>query len=663
MVAIAWLIPLLPFLAFWLIIFFGRRLPGRGAYVAIGAMLLAAVFSLRLFVALASGADPVHSRIDWLVLGERAMAVGIQVDALTTVMLLVVTVVGSMIFIYSVGYMHGEARYSRFFAYMSLFAASMLLLVLADNFLFLYVGWELVGLCSYLLIGFYFDRPAAARASLKAFITTRIGDVFMFAGILLIFFTLGTLGFEETFAAVEEGRLSGGLLTAVALLLFGGAVGKSAQVPLHVWLPDAMEGPTPVSALIHAATMVAAGVYLVARLFGLFFHSPGAEALLVVAWIGGITALMAATIGVVQDDIKRVLAYSTISQLGYMMLGLGVLGYTAGVFHLMTHAAFKALLFLGAGSVIHAMGTNDIKQMGGLARVMPSTYWTFLIGTLALAGVFPFAGFWSKDEILVEAFAHNLPLFVIAEVTAFLTAFYMMRVVFYTFTGTPRWGPAAAQVQVHGVHGSGQGPGAHAAPHESPRVMTGPLWVLAVFSALIGFVGAPFPGIGNPFHRFIHTEGVEGGAFNLLVAAVSTAVALGGIVAAAALYRWRLVSPGALRRAFEPLSTLAERKYFVDELYALTVVRPVIWSTRVLRTFDLYVIDGLVNLLGAVVVGLTRLYRVFDLYVVDGLVNLVAWMTGRLGATLRLVQTGRAENYLLAIAVGVILIIIGGLVR
>jgi NADH-quinone oxidoreductase subunit L len=651
----AWLIPLLPFLAFWLIIFFGRRLPGRGAYVAIGAMLLAAAASLRFFILLAGGGEPVHSRVDWLVLGDRALAVGIQVDALTSVMLLVVTVVGSMIFIYSVGYMHGEARYSRFFAYMSLFAASMLLLVLADNFLFLYVGWELVGLCSYLLIGFYFDRPAAARASMKAFIVTRIGDVFMFAGILLIFFTVGELGFDETFAAVGEGRFSGPLLTTVALLLFGGAVGKSAQVPLHVWLPDAMEGPTPVSALIHAATMVAAGVYLVARLFGLFFASPGAEALLVVAWIGGITALMAATIGVVQDDIKRVLAYSTISQLGYMMLGLGVLGYTAGVFHLMTHAAFKALLFLGAGSVIHAMGTNDIKQMGGLARVMPSTYWTFLIGTLALAGIFPFAGFWSKDEILLEAFAHNRPLFIIGEVTAFLTAFYMMRVIFYTFTGTPRWGKG-------GAHGEGHGSTAgHPTPHESPRVMTGPLWVLALFSAFIGFVGAPF--LGNPFHAFIHAEGVEGTKFSLPVAAISTAVALVGIAAAAALYRWRVISPATVRRAFQPFSVLAERKYYFDDLYALAVVRPVMWATRVLRIFDLYVIDGLVNLLGAVVVGLTRLYRVFDLYVVDGAVNLLALVTGRLGATLRYIQTGRAENYLLAIAVGVILIILGGLVR
>lgn len=344
------------------------------------------------------------------------------------------------------------------------------------------------------------------------------------------------------------------MLTLVALLLFGGAVGKSAQVPLHTWLPDAMEGPTPVSALIHAATMVAAGVYLVARLFLLFFASPEHHALTVVAWIGGVTALMAATIALVQDDIKRVLAYSTISQLGYMMLGLGVLGYTAGVFHLMTHAFFKALLFLAAGSVIHAMHTNDIKAMGGLSRVMPSTYWTFLIGTLALAGVPPLGGFWSKDEILLEALEHNLPLFIIGLVGAFLTALYMMRVVFYTFTGRPRWASA-------GVH-----------PHESPPVMTVPLWVLAVASALIGLVGAPF--LGNPFHTFVHTEGVEAVPFSAGVALLSTAVAVAGIVVAAAIYRWGWISSGAVRRAFGPLATLVERKYFFDEVYAWAVVRP-----------------------------------------------------------------------------------------
>ncbi|MBI3998344.1 MAG: NADH-quinone oxidoreductase subunit L, partial [Armatimonadetes bacterium] len=327
MAELAWLIPLLPFVAFGLIIFFGRRLPGQGSSVAIGALLAAALLSLGLFFQRLGHAEPVDLNLRWMVLGDAPLVLGLRVDPLATVMLLVVTVVGSAIFIYSIGYMHGHPRFSRFFAYMSLFAASMLLLVLANNLLFLYAGWELVGLCSYLLIGFYFEKPSAARASLKAFITTRVGDFFMFLGILLLFFHLRTFQFEEIFAQVREGALGpltvGGLplLTVAAVLLFGGAVGKSAQVPLHTWLPDAMEGPTPVSALIHAATMVAAGVYLVARLFTLFFASPGREALEVVAWIGGITALMAATIGVTQDDIKRVLAYSTISQLGLMMLG------------------------------------------------------------------------------------------------------------------------------------------------------------------------------------------------------------------------------------------------------------------------------------------------------------------------------------------------------
>ncbi len=651
MTALLWLVPLLPLLAFGLIIFFGRRLPGQGAYVAIGAMLGAAVLSLVLFARVLGGAA-LHSTVNWLLLGDTALALGLRVDPLTAVMLLVVTVVGSMIFIYSVGYMHGDPRYPRFFAYLSLFAASMLLLVLADNFLFLYVGWELVGLCSYLLIGFWFERPAAARASMKAFITTRIGDVFMFVGILLIFFNLRTLGFAETFEAVEQGALSGTLLTVTAVLLFGGAVGKSAQLPLHVWLPDAMEGPTPVSALIHAATMVAAGVYLVARLFLIFFSSPDHTALTVVAWVGGLSAFMAATIAVVQDDIKRVMAYSTISQLGYMMMGLGVLGYTAGVFHLMTHAFFKALLFLGAGSVIHAMNTNDMKAMGGLARVMPSTYWTMLIGGLALAGIFPFAGFWSKDEILTEAWHAVPPLFYLGLVTSFITAFYVMRMISYTFLGEPRWAQP-------GTGDSADHAGAH--PHESPRVMTGPLWVLAFFAAFIGFAGAPF--LGNPFHAFVHFEAGESAPFSLTVAGLSTLVALLGIGAGAVLYRQRWISPAAVRRVFGPLATLVERKYYFDELYAFAVIGPVLWTTRVLRVFDLYVIDGLVNLIGMVVVWLTRLYGVFDLYIVDGLVNLVGWVTKAVGGALRFVQTGRAENYLLVIALGVILLIIGGLVR
>jgi NADH-quinone oxidoreductase subunit L len=644
---LAWLIPVFPLVAFGLIIAFGQRLPGRGAYVAIAGIVLAALISIGIFVQGLGHAAVYELNVRWVPYGETALDLGLRVDNLTTVMLLVVTIVGSMIFIYSVGYMHDDPRFSRFFAYLSLFAASMLLLVLANNLLFLYAGWELVGLCSYLLIGFYFERPSAARASMKAFVTTRVGDLFMFLGILLVFVTLGTFRFEEIFAKVHAGALEGltvgglPLLTVAAVLLFGGAIGKSAQVPLHTWLPDAMEGPTPVSALIHAATMVAAGVYMVARTYLLFFESPGHGALTAVAWIGAITALMAATIAVVQDDIKRVLAYSTISQLGYMMLGLGMLGYTAGVFHLMTHAFFKALLFLGAGSVIHAMHTNDIKEMGGLAKVMPSTYWTFLIGTLALAGVPPFAGFWSKDEILLEAFHHHRGLYAMGLAAAFLTAFYMFRVIFYTFSGTLR------------SH--------HAHPHESPPVMTRPLWVLAGFSAVIGLVGAPF--LGNPFHRYLHFEGIEAPAFGLGVALTSVLVAGAGIAAAAAVYHWRVVPSAALRRAAGPLFTLVSNKYYFDEVYAAMIVRPTVAAARFLRTFDVYVIDLAVNLFGFAGVGLARLYRVFDLYVVDGLVNLLGGVARTAGGTLRYVQTGRAQNYLLAIALGVIVLLAAGLFR
>jgi NADH-quinone oxidoreductase subunit L len=588
----------------------------------------------------ALGGRTYEANLVWAVMGGRSLQIGYQIDPLTAVMLNVVTIVGSLIFIYSIGYMHGDPRYPRFFAYMSLFAASMLTLVLANNLLLLYVGWEGVGLCSYLLIGFWFERPAAARASMKAFVTTRVGDLFMFIGILLIFFTVGSLGFPAVFEAVEGGELAGPTLTLAALLLFGGAVGKSAQIPLHVWLPDAMEGPTPVSALIHAATMVAAGVYLVARSYLLFFASPDHGALTVVAYIGGLTALMAATIGVVQTDIKRVMAYSTISQLGYMMMGLGVLGYTAGVFHLMTHAFFKALLFLAAGSVIHAMHTNEMPEMGGLSQVMPRTYWTMVIGALALSGIPPFAGFWSKDEILLEAFHHDRVLFWIGLTGAFITAFYVFRMIFLTFAGRLR---SAAH------------------PHESPAVMTVPLMVLAGFSAVIGFVGAPW--WGNPFHHFVSFEAAEGAAFDPTLALLSTVVGLAGIFTAAVVYYWRWVPSASLRAAAGPLYVLLVRKYYWDEFYQWAVVRPLLWMARALRVFDLYVIDGAVNAVGMVFVGLARLYRIFDLYVVDGAVNLLGWVTKTLGGALRYVQTGLPQNYLLAIALGVILLVIGGIIR
>ena len=629
MLASAWLIPVLPFLAFWLIIFFGRRLPGEGAYVAIGAMVVDALWSIAILVQSLAGRT-YQANLVWAVMGDKRFEIGYQIDPLTAVMLNVVTIVGSLIFIYSIGYMHGDPRYPRFFAYMALFAASMLTLVLANNLLLLYIGWEGVGLCSYLLIGFWFERPSAARASMKAFVTTRVGDLFMFIGILLIFFTVGSLGFGAVFEAVEGGALAGGTLTLAALLLFGGAVGKSAQIPLHVWLPDAMEGPTPVSALIHAATMVAAGVYLVARSYLLFFASPDHGALTVVAYIGGLTALMAATMGIVATDIKRVMAYSTISQLGYMMMGLGVGSIVAAIFHLFTHAFFKALLFLGAGSVNHATGTFDMRKMGGLARYMPVTFATTLVAGLALVGVFPLAGFWSKDEILLEAWAEKPLIFWTALAGVLLTAIYVGRMLFLTFGGDYKGGEPAE-------HGGEAG---HAEPHESPVVMLAPLVVLAVLAATAGFANIG-GGLGDVLEGWLPErthELVAEGDFQLWISIVSVAVGLAGLVVAWAVYSRRLVRSESIRNALTPLPALLDRKYFLDELYENVLLK------------------------GVVLRGLATLLDLWDRYVVDGIVNGVA-TAARLGSEqLRLAQAGQAQVYGAAIFIGVVAAIAGILV-
>ncbi|HEX4836789.1 MAG TPA: NADH-quinone oxidoreductase subunit L [bacterium] len=626
MTHVAWIIPLLPLAAFGLIIFWGERLPGRGAYVSIAGIVLAALASLAVLGEVVGGAraDLTYA---WAIVGRRPLTVGVLVDPLSAMMLAMVGVVASLITIYSVGYMEGDPRYPRFFAYFSLFQFSMFFLVLADNFLFLYMAWELVGLCSYLLIGFWFERPVAARAALKAFITTRIGDFFLMIGILLVFLRVGSLRFDDIFRAIDLGGFGGPVLTVAALLVFGGAVGKSAQVPLHVWLPDAMEGPTPVSALIHAATMVAAGAFLVARTYPLFFHSPGHEALTGVAYVGGITALFAATMGLVEDDIKRVLAYSTMSQLGYMMLGLGVLGYSAGMFHLITHAFFKALLFLAAGSVIHAVATNSLKQMGGLARAMPVTFWTFLAGALALTGIPPFAGVFSKDAILLAAFTHDKVLWLLAAAGAFLTSLYMGRLCWYAFAGEYRGAlPALAHGQGAGHGGSPRNVGQPgAALHESPSVMTVPLVILAVFSVFLGWAE-------GPFDRFVRFAGVEAPPASLGVLLVSVLVAVAGWLAAGVVYFWRIVPSEDLRRAFGPVYTLLVRKYYVDDLYAWVVLG-----------------------LGGPAI---RLAGLFDHYVVDGLVNLTGWVARQMGLGLRYVQTGRAENYLLLVFLGVVVIVL-----
>jgi NADH-quinone oxidoreductase subunit L len=661
---LAWLIPLLPYAACAVLLFFGsalrQRIGEKVGWIGVAGIAATIPLSLGCLVELILGATPVDVTVDWAPVAGKAIAVGYAVDPLAAVMLVMVSIVATCIQIYSIGYMHGDPRFPRFFAYLSLFCGSMYLIVLTNNFIMLYGGWELVGLCSYLLIGFWFERRSAYNAAKKAFLTTRVGDVGFAIGILILFAYVPQLTFREVFEAGETGVIPPAALAIAAVFLFCGAIGKSAQFPLHTWLPDAMEGPTPVSALIHAATMVAAGVYMVARLFTVF-HLPGlAEAhgpigtavgltpLTWVALIGLITALMAATIGVVQSDIKRVLAYSTISQLGFMMvgLGMGVAGFTAGVFHLLTHAFFKSLLFLGSGSVIHACHEEqNIWRMGGLARRIPITYWTFWAGTLALAGIFPFAGFFSKDEILAAAF-HNTAehwlywvFFIGLELAAFLTAFYMGRLCFLTFSGKPR-SEAAAQA------------------HESPALMTGPLVVLAVCALGLGWLGAPWVG-DNLFHHFVHYtppaaahgagHAVAGG-FSWLVALISTVMALAGLGLAAAIYRYHLIPVAWLKLPAYPLYYAAKHKYWVDEIYEGVVVKGVLLVTRILRWLDVNVVDGAVNLVGwGVRVIVAMVCGFIDKYIVDGVVNGVAWLTGRVGEYGSRLQTGSVQEYISAL--------------
>ena len=644
-VNLTWLIPILPLAAFGLILLTGRRGPGKGAYIAIGA--IAASFVLALIVSAFTVErafqghefEPFTRSALWVTLGDLPVRMGFMVDQLTAMMLIVVTLVAMLVQIYSIGYMHGDERYPRFFAYLSLFSAAMLGLVIADNLLLFFVCWELVGLTSYLLIGFWFERPSAMRAAKKAFIVTRVGDVGLFLGIILLYSRTGSINFHDVFAQIPNllnatltvGTLSIPILPLAGLLLFAGAVGKSAQFPLHVWLPDAMEGPTPVSALIHAATMVAAGVYLVGRTYPVFAYQEHSISLTVVAIIGAITALMAATIATVINDIKRVLAYSTISQLGYMMMGLGLgpIGYTAGLFHLMTHAFFKANLFLGSGSVIHGTGTQDMREMGGLAKKMPRTYWTFLIATCALAGVPGFAGFFSKDEILLGAFHTNTWLFAMGLTAAFLTAFYMTRLMALTFWGEPR---------SHEVHA-----------HESPHVMTMPLIVLAFLSIVGGWVGVPW---NNLFHHFIHFGEAEAEGINWLVMAMATGSAFTGILLGWAVFVKKAIPSGVFRQKLPWAYNLVANKYYFDEIYWAILVIPLFWVTKTLALFDQKIVDGMVNGVGYLTVGLSIVHNWFDKWVVDGLVNVIGGVTKLSGRVLRYTQTGVEQNYVMVSAVG-----------
>ncbi len=638
MLSFAWIIPLLPLLAFIIIVFLTRRNPQLSSLISIGAICLSWIFSLIVIVNVLK--NPVTSEFEftWLNLMGFQVKMGILIDSLTAIMLFVVCTVSSLVHIYSVGYMSGDPRFSRFFSFLSLFSFSMLGLVLANNFVEIFVFWELVGLTSYLLIGFWFEKKTASDAGKKAFITTRTGDLGFIVGILILTTAAGTFNFREMFQAVEAGQIPFGLLTLGAIFLFAGAVGKSAQFPLHVWLPDAMEGPTPVSALIHAATMVAAGVYLVARTMTIYLAAPNAA--LVVASIGCITAFMAASIGLVQNDIKRVLAYSTISQLGYMIMVLGLGGYTAGTFHLYTHAFFKALLFLGAGSVIHATHTNDIWEMGGLYPKMKITAVTFIIASLSIAGIFPLSGFWSKDEILTVASHNPNPIFLIVGIlVAGMTAFYMFRLCFVTFFGKPR--------DQHKFD--------HA--HESPKVMTVPLMILAFLSVFAGWVGIPW--LQHGYSSFVYHHEPHHAEPNYILMIVSTIVALSGIYLAYAMYYKKSISPEKLKAKFSFPYKVLYNKYYFDELYQAIIINPIMkLSGFLFNRVDVGVVDRLVNGAGNFTVFLSDVKEWFDSHIVDGAVNGIASVIRGTGSGLRRIQTGQLQNYAFVIFFGVVLIIL-----
>ena len=655
---LVWLIFLLPLFSFVIIFLFIRpflnhksKLSGYVAITSILGSFILSVWALTSLLATPSHQLPIPD-ISWVIIEDGVtIHLGLIMDSLTAVMLIVVTVVSLMVQIYSQGYMHGDPGYHRYFASMSLFTASMLGLVLADNLLFMYVFWELVGLCSYLLIGFWFHRPAAANAAKKAFIVTRLGDFGFLAAILLLYSRTGTFDIATLINKAPElavmSFLGASVITWAAIGIFFGAVGKSAQFPLHTWLPDAMEGPTPVSALIHAATMVAAGVFLVARMYPLFAHS--GEALTTVAIIGGVTAIFAATIGLVMTDIKRVLAYSTISQLGYMMLGLGTGGIAIGIFHLFNHAFFKALLFLGAGSVNHATGTFDMRQMGGLRKMMPWTYATFVIASLSIAGIWPLAGFWSKDEILASSLASQPILFYLAMITVFMTAFYMFRVVFLTFGGEYRGGGLEA-------HSS--------KPHESPSVMVIPMVILAILAVVSGWFN-----ITGGFGQFLghgETHGFIYGFFGILAHPlpwISLILAGLGILLAYAIYSAKWLSAERLGSLFKPLYTLFYHKYWFDELYENIIVKKVLVGGlfRGLQWFDSKGLDGGINTFFVQKIIVRDFFnglRSFDEKGVDKAVNGVANATMAAGKAARKIQTGQLQLYGLSIGLGVVVVVL-----
>ena len=678
LITLSVIVLLLPLLGFVVLVFFGKRMPRQGDWLETGLITIGLLLSLVvLFQKLVLyPAETLELNFTWVDfhdvpgIGPLKIVLGFAVDNLAAIMLAVVTLISALVHFFSIGYMHGDVRYSRYFAFLGVFSFSMLMIVLANNLFLLYVGWELVGLSSYLLIGHWYEKKSASDAAMKAFIVNRIGDIGFFTGIMILFGTFHTFGLKEIFGAIQGGQLPGGSeawLTAAGILVFCGAVGKSAQFPLHVWLPDAMEGPTPVSALIHAATMVAAGVYLVARTFPMMT----ADALMVIAYTGAITAFISATIAIAQNDIKKVLAYSTISQLGYMVMALGVGAYTAGFFHLTTHAMFKAGLFLGSGSVIHAMhhalhhqndhhtDPQDIRNMGGLKSRMPVTFWTFIVYTLAISGVPLTSGFLSKDEILAGTMAFgSLTGHIIVPVIGFfvaaLTAFYMFRIVIVTFLGEHK------------------DPHRFELIHESPRIMTVPLVILAALSLFMFFSLVPWdaskswvvhaverpetvvpesvapPSIGT-FEEAVHHAHAPAMALSLLVAGL-------GILVAFATYHWKKINADAVAGSMSGVHRFILNKWYFDELYNAIVVGGTLAFTGVLKWFDEVIIDGIVNGTGAVTKVGSYISGKFDEIVIDGFVNATAYVSGLTGLVLRKIQTGKVQTYVVFAVFGVMVL-------
>jgi NAD(P)H-quinone oxidoreductase subunit 5 len=659
----AWLIPLLPLAAALIIgtglISFNKstnNLRSLWSTLSVSATGGAMVMAFNLLWSQIQGHDPYLYTFEWAQAGTFHLNMGFVIDHLTAMMLVIVTTVAFLVQIYTDGYMAHDPSYVRFYAYLSLFTSSMLGLVISPNLVQIYIFWELVGMCSYLLIGFWFDRKGAADACQKAFVTNRVGDFGLLLGLLGLYWATGTFEFtemgEKLSQLVESGGLSVGLATLFAILVFMGPAAKSAQFPLHVWLPDAMEGPTPISALIHAATMVAAGVFLIARMFPVFEEIPAV--MNTIAWTGAFTAFLGASIAVTQNDIKKGLAYSTVSQLGYMVMGMGVGAYGAGLFHLMTHAYFKAMMFLGSGSVIHGMEevvghdpdvAQDMRVMGGLRKYMPITAITFFIGTLAISGIPPFAGFWSKDEILASTFRANPLLWAIGFATAGLTAFYMFRMYFTTFEGDFRGTDKKLVAMVKAENSAGKeaqaqdGHSSHHAskPHESPITMTFPLMVLAIPSMLVGLVGTP---LGNYFEYFIHAPSekitevpVEGFTPEfLLMGGSSVGIGLIGISFAILMYMQKKIDPSAIAKAIQPIYNLSKNKWYIDEIYGAVFVTG---SRR-----------------------LARQVLEVDAKIVDGVVNLAGFVTVVSGEGLKYFENGKAQFYALVIFIGVLGLVI-----